>query len=61
MEGNPLWIRVPAQAAGPACMPSTGADAGVEEGYRSRSPRMNSSTARRASSSLYCSGGDFMK
>src|SRR5215469_9242411 len=29
--------------------------------YRASSPRMNFSTASRASSSLYCSGGDFMK
>jgi 4'-phosphopantetheinyl transferase len=29
--------------------------------YRSMSPRMNASTASRAWSSLYCSGGDFMK
>src|SRR5262249_62324218 len=30
-------------------------------GQRSVSPRMNFSTASRASSSPYCSGGDFMK
>ncbi len=51
------------EAADPGCgrCQDPGPAAGVPEGQIFRSPRMNSSTAIRASSSLYCSGGDFMK
>src|ERR1700729_1995462 len=54
-QGQPP--RGPRGGAGPAGRAGSGRD----PGQRSTSPRMNLSTASRATSSPYCSGGDFMK
>src|SRR5690606_40240758 len=51
----------PVEKEPPGVRGGTRRAARVTNCHRSISPRMNFSTASRASSSLYCTGGDFMR